>query len=207
MAGGGEAQAGAVAGGNRSGRVPLDSVRVDQQPGNGQRTANLHRGVPAYKGPTEPDYWQWPVFPGTHCYEVLSAPICAVSECDYNDVINVLNEKAVHPKQVETFDPGSVVIHEGDVDLPIRCSGEDTVRVETIRADNGLQIGVLNTTLKDHGLHPGTVRRTGVVYEGNYRILTVGKGTGPWGEPNVTGAEGVWGEIDQLIIDEFRGQR
>ena len=164
-------------------------------------------GVPMYEGPARPDYWEWPVFPGPHYYEVLSAPICAVSECDYNEVIKVLNEKAVHPKQVEPFDPNSDVIYEADVDLPIPYSGKDTVRVEPIRADNELQIRVKNTALGDHALRPGTVSRTGVAHEGVYHIRTVGRGRGwlPW--LNVDRAGATWGEIDQLIIDEFRGQR
>ena len=179
------------------------AVPAEKQPADRPADSEPPPGVPTYRGPARPDYWEWPVFPGEHCYEVLSARICAVSECDYNEVIKVLNEKAVHPKQVEPFDPDSDVIYEADVDLPIPYSGKDSVRVEPIRADNGLQIGVLNTALGDHALRPGTVSRTGVAHEGFYRIHTVGKGGGWWPRQNVVRKEQVWGELDQLVIDEF----
>ncbi len=165
--------------------------------------APVPEGVPTYEGPAEPDSWQWPVFPGGHYYEVLSARTCAVSECDYKKVIKVLNEKAVHREQVERFDPDSKVIHEADVDLPIPFSGRDTVRVEALTADNGLQIGVLNTALEDHGLYPGTVTRKVVVYKGYYHIHTVGRGDVWLGRQNVVRKEEGWGKLDQLVIDEF----
>lgn len=140
-------------------------------------------------------------FKGNHIYDHLSNPICSVNECELKDVVDTLNKYGVHPKQTKPFVPGKP--YTGDVNLPGPW-GTDHVTSEAIYDENGVQIGVRNSTEMDHKLHPGVVERKIVIRDGFYHIFTEGGGYGSMGLPNVIADEWVWDGVDQLVIDNIK---
>ena len=145
----------------------------------------------------EEDWHENWIRPGSHKYEHVSDPFCR--GCRMEEVVDALNRVGVHPNQTSPFIPDSEYI--GDVDLPIFI-GKDEVSVEAIY-EGGRQVGVRNTTLKNHELHKGTVERR-IVPDGDaFRIETVGAGTGRWGGPNVWFHDAIWEGVDDRVVREL----
>ena len=142
------------------------------------------------------DWFKRWFLPGPHRYENESDPFC--HGCKIEEVIGVLNRVGVHPNQEKPFVPGEKYV--GDVDLPYFV-GKDEVSVEAIY-ENGKQVGVRNTTLKNHELHPGIVERTIVRSGEGFVIKTIGTGTGPYGGPNVRLAKSEWDAVDKRVMEE-----
>ena len=144
------------------------------------------------------------VAPGYHVYAHTSPEICRVVQpgCTRENIVDAINAVGAHPNQSRAFVPGERYV--GDVDLPVFV-GRDDVTVRSVYDGRGSQVGVLNTTMLNHGLFPGRVLRRTVVVDGGYRIRTSATGYGWFGYPNVLGSYLVgWGEVDRRVIDHVR---
>ena len=145
------------------------------------------------------------VAPGYHLYRHLSPEICRVGQpgCTRENIVDAINAVGVHPNQSRPFVPGEPYV--GDVDLPpLAGLGRDDVSTHAIYVGRS-QVGIVNVTDPNHGLHPGGIVRDGIIVDGGYRIRTRGTGQGWFGFPNVLGSYlAAWGEVDKRVIDQVR---
>jgi hypothetical protein len=140
----------------------------------------------------------------------LSDAICILSDsgCTIANVLSILNDVGVHPRQSRPYIPGE--IYEADVDILdvplVRQWNADHVIVTAIYNGYGDQVGVKNTTKEDHILDPGIVRRVIVKRDGALYISTVGTGAGWLGGMNNALKNGAWRPVDDRVIEEYRRQ-
>ena len=78
--------------------------------------------------------------------------------------------------------------------------GEDPIRTSV----NQSGYSITNYTREDHALHPGRVTRSIVEENNSIIVITFGEGTGVFPGANESRAPGLWGEVDQKLIQEVQ---
>ena len=149
------------------------------------------------------DYAENWILKGRHEYVRMSDAVCSTSQadCTLANVVEALNAKGAYPEQDREFVPGQD--HVADVDIwgPF---GMDQVRTTALYNQDGSQIGVMNTTIRNHALWPGKVYRIAIPRDGAYHILTLGLGQGRFGIPNVRMKNVTWDPVDRNVTEQFQ---
>ncbi|MEE9445305.1 MAG: hypothetical protein V3V19_06550 [Cocleimonas sp.] len=170
------------------------SIRTKNKPSNNPQGAEKFRKL----NPNWTEKW---FELGNHRYSYRSPDVCEKnnSDCTIKSLVKIMNKMSAYPNQKKEFIPSEK--HVGDVDIPGPW-GVDDVSSTAIYNKKGTQIGIKNQTLENHKLHNGVVERTINESKNKLFIQTKGAGYSTLGGPNVWLPELIWGEVDQLLINE-----